>query len=257
MKVYEIFGPDITPQLRDAKEFIAGMECEIESVRSVKDIAGFNCTNDGSLRNNGVEFISPPLRYGELITRFSELQATLQFYNRDEAFSERTSTHVHINCASLEAAEVENLILIYALFEEIFFSVVKRERRNNIHCVPLTETYLPSVYRQNLGYKHGKWHKYTALNIRPLDKLGTVEFRHLEGTGDIAKVTEWLTILHNLWEQCQVTKVDAAFLQDERKIHDLYVRIFGHSGAAMSVSNHLMSVISNNLLDVKLSFCKG
>lgn len=256
MQICELFGLEIPASLTSAKDFVAGMECEIESVRSQHDLSGFRCTNDGSLRNSGVEFISPPLSYAALLEGFIRLQNNLELFDKTVAFSERTSTHVHINCASLETGHVTNLVRIYALFEEVFFSVVSKERRNNIHCVPLTETHLPALYHLNIAGMTKHWHKYTALNLKPLATIGTVEFRHLQGTGDALLVQDWLTILRNLWIECQLTPVDAVFLQDARSIYDLYLRIFGQCAVAMNVRNHLMSVIANNLLDVKLSFTK-
>jgi hypothetical protein len=215
---------------------------------------GFEATDDGSLRNNGVEFISIPLPKEYLLQCFHDLHATIEYYNREEAFSSRTSTHVHINCRSLEPEQVKNLILLYALYENFFFALCEQGRRDNIHCVPLSETFLPNYYSKELGFLVEKWHKYTALNILPLMKLGTVEFRHLQGTGDTVLFGEWLTALDNLWTLCQTDKVSPETLTDERSLKDWWKRLFGHSSRIMMLEPSFNSVIANNLLDVKFAF---
>lgn len=254
MTIATIFNLN-SSELNLAQKFYAGVECEIESVKNKEeDFEGFVATEDGSLRNYGVEFISIPLPKDELLSCFTNLHAEIEFYNPSEAFSPRTSTHVHINCRSLEPEQIKNLILLYALYENFFFALCEQGRRDNIHCVPLSETFLPNHYNKELGYLLDKWHKYTALNILPLRKLGTVEFRHLQGTGDTVLFGEWLTALDNLWGLCQTDKITPETLTDERLLKDWWKRLFGHSSRIMMLEPSFNNVIANNLLDVKFAF---
>ncbi len=255
MTVATAFNLSTNTELNFAREFYAGVECEIESVKNKEeDFEGFVATEDGSLRNYGVEFISIPLPKDELLSCFTNLHAEIEFYNSSEAFSPRTSTHVHINCRSLETEQVKNLILLYALYEDFFFAMCEQGRRDNIHCVPLSETFLPNVYAKPLEVLIEKWHKYTALNIIPLTMLGTVEFRHLQGTGDPELFKEWLTALDNLWTLCQTDKVTPETLTDERALKGWWKCLFGHSSRIMMLEPSFNNVIANNLLDVKFAF---
>jgi hypothetical protein len=255
MTIATVFGLNTNSSLNTARDFYAGVECEIESVRNRgDDFQGFVATDDGSLRNNGVEFISIPLPTEKLLHCFNKLHASIEYYNLSEAFSSRTSTHVHINCRSLEPAQIKTLILLYALYENFFFALCEPGRKDNIHCVPLSETHLPGWYNKELAFLIERWHKYTALNILPLTKLGTVEFRHLQGTGDTALFGEWLGALENLWKLCQTEVVSPETLTDERSLKDWWKRLFGHSPRIMMLEPSFTNVMANNLLDVKFAF---
>ena len=243
--------------LNAAQSFIAGVECEIESVRSQHDFPNFHATQDGSLRNNGIEFISVPLTKMDLLTSFNNLHASIEFYDREVAFSPRTSTHVHINCRALSTEQVRTLILLYALFEESFFAMTAPDRRTNIHCVPLTETYLPVHYHRSINHLVNRWHKYTALNIVPLAKLGTVEFRHLQGTGDPQLFGEWVNTLETLWKMCQRYVITDDFLLDAKRLKDVWQELFQHSPRVLSLAPAFEQLISNSLIDVKLAFNKN
>jgi hypothetical protein len=251
-KIHELVGFRADP-LNTATAFIAGLECEIESVVSKHSDDIFVATEDGSLRNNGCEFISHPHTKDVLLDSFKKLHARLEFYDKAEAFSSRTSTHVHVNCRSLDEVQVRNLTLLYALFEEFFFAMVDANRRGNIHCVPLSETFLSANYRHGVMHQRERWHKYTALNLLPLGKLGTVEFRHLQGTGDVNLVEEWLTTLENLWKLAQTVVIDATSLSSEHALKDWFYSIFGHSKRIMALEPCLKDMIKNSLIDVKLS----
>ena len=147
----------------NSKQQFVGLECEIEAVKATSNAFPgdvFSITEDGSLRNNGKEFISVPLTIPSALEGFKNLHASLQL--GAVPFSERTSIHVHVDCTELSLQECRNVVLNYALFEEFFFLMVDPSRRHNIHCVPLTETYLPSLYKGSIQDMFGRWHKYTA-----------------------------------------------------------------------------------------------
>ena len=253
MKVAELFGHRTDHPLSITKDFVAGLECEIESVRSKKGIGRFVPTDDGSLRNEGVEFISEPLGRETLVQEFSNLHATITYYDKSQAFSPRTSTHVHVNCRSLDEKQVRTVVLLYALYEEFFFCMVEPSRRGNIHCVPLTETFLCNYYGYNLNNMIQRWHKYTALNLIPLGKLGTIEFRHLQGTDDTNLMESWLTALENLWQLGQTVEINEANLSSETVLREWFGKIFGHSSRIMALEPCLFDMINNSLIDVKLS----
>lgn len=231
-----------------------GIECEIESIRDYNNIstAFWNPTQDGSLRNNGMEFISIPLAIDEALPVFSNLHASLKFKNKEEAFSQRTSTHIHVNVLDFTKEQVRTFMLLYALFEECFFGLVDPNRRHNIHCVPLTETFLPQVYNQDLNALLNNWHKYTAFNLIPVSAQGTVEFRHLQGTNDVQLLQEWLGTINNLWLLVRNGIVLSKQTLNENNLSVWFDFIFGKSRFAAHKPS-LAYLTRNTLIDIKLS----
>ena len=255
MKIYERY--ELTKALGDPKlPLYVGLECEIESCNTlvkwnIPDVIEVH--EDNSLRNMGKEFITPPDTVEKALDSFAGLHKGLMFYNKEQAFSDRTSIHVHANCKNLDEATVKNIVLWYALFEEAFFRMVKPVRRDNIHCVALTDTPLPSAYyRTELRSIHSRWSKYTALNISPLNRLGTIEFRHMHGHDDPVLMEQWLFLISNLFDLGKTTPIAPELLTEE-KIQQTYERLF--AGTPVLSAYPKASVFTDNtIIDVKLSF---
>jgi len=248
--IWDDYGVAQTMQRDPLAPLFVGLECEIESVSDHGNAGGvWNVTTDGSLRNNGFEYISPPITVEVARANFRNLHSTIKIGK--DAFTQRTSIHVHANLANLTSEVGRNIVLMYALFEEAFFLMCTGDRRDNIHCTPLTETYLPSMYGTSFHNMVSKWHKYTALNIKPIAKQGTIEFRHMHGHNDSVLLDEWLGIIANLIEVGKATKVDAN-LFNEIKLEQVYQQIFGNS----RLKDHYVLVrgmMANQILDVKLA----
>jgi hypothetical protein len=236
-----------------AQGFLAGLECEIESVKGgPNDLGNFKVVPDGSLRNHGAEYVTAfPQARKRLIDDFTTLHKSLKL--GEEPFSERTSTHVHINVSSMQVEHARQMVLLYALFEEFFFCMVKPNRRDNIHCVPLTETPLPGHYHKQFTNMVPSWSKYTALNLGRVRDLGTMEFRHMHGTNDVELMNIWLNVLENLWTVAQRVTIDEKTLSDRKNIMEWFEAIFFPADKVMMLKPSLFDIIRNSLIDVKLS----
>lgn len=201
MKVCELLGNKFPPMTGA----LYGTELEIESVKVVyADRYGGllnKCEEDPSLRNSGTEIISNPLSLHDSLSFFKiTYNGAVEFVDREQAHSHRTSTHVHVNVLDLDINDVRNLLINYYLLEAGFFSLVDESRQNNIYCVPLSATnILSKMAAMSIGdmVAGDNWHKYTAFNMLPLRTQGTVEFRHLQGTSDVEVYKRWLTAIHN------------------------------------------------------------
>lgn len=237
-----------------AKTFICGLECEIESIKgpAKKKISNFLSVPDGSLRNNGIEYTTAvPTSREEVVLDFQALHKALDLGN--EPFSERTSTHVHVNVSNLTEKDARQMVLLYALFEEFFFAMVQPERRDNIHCVPLTETYLPSRYAYGMQAMMAHWHKYTALNLKRMQDLGTMEFRHMHGTNNAEELNQWLHVLENLWKLAQRIDINETTLSKKEEIVSWFEMLFFPAPKVMMLLPSLFNIIRNSLIDVKMS----
>lgn len=208
-------------KLKENKEMVSpdtfiGIEVEAENFQGliyteknkfIQNIWGVD--SDGSLRNNGVEFISVPLQ-----TKYtgSALQTLFSMQGGKLDFSKRTSIHIHMNVRDMTYEQLMNLILIYCCFEDALFTFAGEWRKKTIFCVPLTETNMllnPSMLEAP-GYimSGGKWLKYSALNLLPVHLQGTVEFRHLQGTQNVNYITTWINLLCCLRQYACSTSFD-------------------------------------------------
>lgn len=187
--VYKLANPDL----------IVGIECEIENWPTHLEYRhiGFHFETDGSLRNNGMEAITMPTKSKFVPTLLEGLYK--HFNITDENYSHRCSTHVHVNCQDMTVEQVKLFALLYQVLERPLFGFIGHDRQDNIFCVPWSQCNMSVDFAHKFMYDPNftirGWQKYTALNLLPLRDRGTVEFRHLEGTCDIARITAWLNII--------------------------------------------------------------
>lgn len=252
--IYDLYHPCVTNTelVSFSAPLFVGLECEIESIKNHKDgCHPFKVTTDGSLRNKGYEFVSQPIPVMDAVPQFKELHATILITDPTKQFTDRTSIHVHANCANIPQLEVRNIVYMYALFEEFFFKLVDEHRRHNIHCVPLTETYLPVYYKSDLSTLISKWHKYTALNLKPLPELGTIEFRHMQGHNDPVLLDKWLRTINNLFECARQNPINKTTLCNTN-IAQWFREIFGHTELA-PLTPIVPEMAFNSITDLKLA----
>lgn len=187
-------------------EALVGIELEIEDFPMNMEQAhpGFVFATDGSLRNNGIEAVTKPVR---MMHAPGLLSSFYRHFNITEAnYSERCSTHVHLNALDLTCYQVASICMLYQTLERLLFNFVGHDRGKNIFCVPWYQSGLTynavNLMSSDPNYVFGKWQKYSALNLIPLRaaRQGTLEFRHLHGTCDLAVITQWLTLIGRIRE---------------------------------------------------------
>jgi hypothetical protein len=168
-----------------------GVEVEVEKAPAPKNYTFWQVTEDGSLKDKGMEYVSIPV-YGKCIDyALHELSETLTKHNC--SWSHRTSIHVHNNVSALTFAQLRAFVGVYAALEELFFSFVREERRGNPYCYHITDLHPTSVDFGNHDMK------YCALNVgNCLVQYNTVEFRHLQGTDDFRQIRRWIQLITKL-----------------------------------------------------------
>lgn len=207
-----------------------GIELELESIMSIDSNSMVHLsvvTDDNSLRNSGYEFVSCPITFEETFEFYDEVMfgPHVSWTDKKQRCNERGSIHVHVNMAHRSVNEVLRFLRFYCMLEPQFFQEVADHRRNNIYCVPLSATRMPFYVQQKLfSFLPKAWHKYTALNVKPLETFGTVEFRHLQATEDRAEFVRWMNIIRNL--QAEARRATTATLSWEELLQ-LHQRVFG------------------------------
>jgi len=206
------------------KESIRNLPCGIEvEVESTFFPAGvpklYNdhwiTTKDGSLRNEGMEFV---LRIGRTVGHLPEaLNNLFEYFSlvRIQAghpqlydFSERTSIHVHLDINTFNEGSMSNLMVLYTLYEDQLFKYCASSRKENIFCVPLrNSSILSNINDDDTCWSVvNKFSKYCAFNLEATGRFGSVEFRHLEGTNDAKKILDWVILLSLLRRYAERTK---------------------------------------------------
>lgn len=184
----------------------------------------WNIIRDGSLRGPSFEAVlRTPLAGSELIEALTALEKACDDPGRGRVveFNGRTSTHVHVNVTDLTLDQINKLFCVYLLFEDLLFNYVGTSRANNNYCTRLVGDRTSEAMIQSLSspvssmikerildklpicgyYSNGdsgvtyELSKYSALNMRTMYTLGTMEFRHHQGDSDAATLISWINLL--------------------------------------------------------------
>lgn len=230
--------PDI-PEI--TSDTLIGLEIEVEQaiMTGAPLEKVWTITNDGSLRNNGAEFVSRPIRASAAPSALVNLMEEVLDRNH-AAFTMRTSIHVHMNVLDMTLEQYQAVVLLYSVFEPLFYQYAGRGRWKNIYCVPITETTLLNGFvRRQL---RTQWLKYTGLNLRRVGDLGTIEFRHLAGTEDVARICNWINLITTLKEYVLSRGAEATLkmisgLSPDADIVALAREVFGEYADLLAVTN--------------------
>jgi hypothetical protein len=244
------------------KTLLYGIELEIEGVHRDMVVDGMRVETDGSLRNNGLEFITEPMRLADL-----EVCLTT-FFNKNKLnennYSERTSIHVHTNCSDLEPHELANVCVLYQVFEKVLFNFIGDDRESNIFCVPWSETMI-NYQLVTLILKHDirhvrDWYKYTALNLQPLSSYGTIEWRHMSGHCDVNKIILWCQLIGSIYKfsrnkQFAEVREHIISLNTTSQYREIIDLVFGEYAAALRGPGYQLA-IEDGVLNMKYSLAE-
>lgn len=192
---------NVFPQLATDTVPLFGVEIEVENYNSwlismdgiVDEFNKFEAVADHSLRNNGIEFRSSGVMDFKTASHCTSKMLTWLGKQRCE-FSHRTSIHVHNNMLFKSLEEIRKYISWYFMAERALYRFAGRNRNYNNFCVPMHA--LPRLRMYLDSPKHLP--KYAGLGGCRFNDLGTLEWRHMPGTTDGAKVVKWLRMIGNL-----------------------------------------------------------
>jgi hypothetical protein len=240
---------------------IFGVELEIEGFpnRSATHTL-FMYKDDPSLRNNGKELVSYPTK-----AKYFEAMLTSVFKHykitQEKNYTERCSTHVHMNAQDMTMEQVKVLALVYQTVERLLFGFVGNERGDNIYCVPWHQSGITAAFvdrlDKNPGRQAANWIKYAALNFKTLRELGTLEFRHLHGTCDVPFLIQWINLLSCMQRYASThtfAEVKHTVLEmNTVSNYDFYLReIFQEHANVLTAIEDYKGLLSVGVIDTKL-----
>lgn len=191
-----------------------GIEIEAENINvnlgSLSNILSYwSVVTDGSLRNNGAEFITGKLRGKDIENALHELNDVFTEYELEPEYSHRTSVHIHADMRGLTLSSLQKVLLCYGVVEPYLFKYIGKDRTNNPYCIPWyksNETLSVVNGIVNLEQKNvdslrdilSMGNKYSALNISAIRDKGSIEFRHHYGTHNPDTLINWISTILSL-----------------------------------------------------------
>lgn len=187
------------------KDVYIGVELEVEGIKSINNINSCKLTEDGSLKLDGAEIVTVPIKLRYLEMELRRIVAGI----KNPILSKRCSTHVHMNVRDMTKEEIINMLLLYMVFERSLYRI-SGDRWTNNFCIPVQECWgtVSSALKQWDNFSYWKWNKYIGLNLSPIwggesSMIGTVEFRHLHGTVDVEEIIQWCNLITSLKRAAQ------------------------------------------------------
>lgn len=169
----------------------------------------FRMVEDHSLRNKGYEFVS---RVGfsarEVMWGVKRLLLSDNLFRYPLSTGPRTSIHIHMSVLHMTIGELKKFLLWYMILEPLFFEFAGNRNRN-IFCVPLVQSACPveSMFKADsldgVRMAWRTWSKYSALNLRPIFDIGTMEFRHHKGSVDPIEIENWIVWIDSVMSFCK------------------------------------------------------
>lgn len=208
-------NPDLNFPTKDA----VGVEIEMEGVdREAEELLEDSLwiiTEDGSLKNQGAEFIFSEPFAGDAITQALEEMRTYlgtKSGQKCEA-TDRCSVHVHVDIRDLTPKQLYKYLLLYVLYEKQLYEVAGSNRAKNNNCLPVStaDTFMRAVNifkddQVSIDRVHEAVRacgKYVGCNVKSITygydlddrPRGSVEFRMHRGTKDVDEIRYWITLL--------------------------------------------------------------
>lgn len=209
-KIKDVFGTGYTtPKI--------GIEVELERITGEWDdeTEYWRMHEDGSLRNNGKEFVSVPLARTQIAKALQELDSVIADMGEGNASaSYRCGIHIHYNVGHMQVGHLVDCLLGLTMLEPVLFAVFAPERSQSVFCVPWNRSMRWAQNMAGLGTERGSdWaandyfqsllanaSKYQSINILPVARYGTIEFRMFPSTTDVDLIGAYVKVVQNCME---------------------------------------------------------
>lgn len=175
----------------------------------------FSQGEDGSLSDEGIEFVSVPMN-GDLLNR-KIASFCDELKKRDYYVNRKCGLHIHLEYPrdSEDYKVIKNALLFYWKFENYFLEMVNAQRRNCEYCSRIRHHFqgdyngLISVVKSledlkrwfyetreyaSLTEEHRHDKRYCWINLHSFFYRGTLEIRLHEGTIDGEEINKWFRL---------------------------------------------------------------
>ena len=189
-----------------------GVEIELEGRNLPTEVPmGWRVEHDGSLRGEAYEYVFrnpvPRERVPLMLERLAErIEA-----NDSKIFnSGGAGVHVHINIRDLTREKLYNFICLYIIFEDVLVDYCGVDRVGNLFCLRVRDAeflldMLEKAIKSN-NYRHLYTDdiRYASINCKAICQYGSLEFRAMRSTSDMAVINNWVKLLLTLKDQSKM-----------------------------------------------------
>jgi hypothetical protein len=186
-----------------------GIELEISDAYDYEALDGhtvFGVKSDGSVNDDGLEFVSPILSGDEGLAAV----AALCEYAKSKGWSADDSCgfHLHVGVTDLTAEQKKRIVLAYRLTQDLWFKLVTRDRHTNDYCraLPYSVAELDNADWYDLQRGNSYRARYNWVNCT--SPHGTIEIRLHHGTIDKTEITNWV-VAHVRFVEAVVKMTDS------------------------------------------------
>ena len=181
-----------------------GIEIEVEGVHLPHvDSKYWRTEHDGSLKAaEAYEYVlKAPVERDEVNKALASLE---KVWKEDKAIindSFRAGIHVHVNVRDLSVNEMVTFAVLYYIFEDILLKWCGDERVGNHFCLGSKDAeYVlfeleKAIVSGRLENLHSDRIRYSSLNFKALPQYGSLEFRGMRSTKDMAVIEDWVGML--------------------------------------------------------------
>lgn len=191
-----------------------GLEIEVESTKAdvfpkQGTIAEFwSYHQDGSLRgaDNAEYILTKPIEFAAVGDAVDKLWTVFAERKAELADSNRTSVHVHVNISPFYLNRLASLMALWFTFEDVLAHWCGDHRVGNLFCLRAKDG--PNVVRRcaefiatgGSGNIFGEGMHYAALSPTSIFRLGSLEFRTLQGCKEPETIKTWVSIIQRMYE---------------------------------------------------------
>lgn len=164
---------------------------------------------EGSLKDYGAEYVFATPMFG--VDAYNAIEWLVSHAKTSGwKCTKRTGIHVHLDVRDLTVPQLAGACILYAAVEPILYRWVGDGRDSSHFCIPLyradsalsdTCSIIRSAFQDEKEDGHsalglaGDFQRYAGFNLQALHKFGSIEFRHLQTTHDLVRITDWINMV--------------------------------------------------------------
>lgn len=239
-----------------------GIELELEGCDidfgEHANLSHWRVVEDNSLRNNGREFVSKILTRKSLPEALEQLQEVFSEYPDTHA-SFRCGTHLHVNFSNQLTSEVLKTVMSLLLFENALVAVFAPERRQSVFCVSWADT--RGIYGNTKAWRETQARyclsnlidtagKYRTINLTPLTRYGTIEFRMFPSTTSVEKINTYVDTVYRIIDLHKKLGFDGVWDSLKNKPEDTLAFVFGDVRTPEVAMVELLRIVKDDMLHV-------